>query len=580
MKKETLAESNQNGAADLVFRNGRIYTVNPNQPWAEAVAVKEGRLVRVGSNDDVQGLIGTGTEVVDLGDRLMIPGLHDSHVHLIAAVHYNRSHCQLPEYITNPGVDDYLAAIRKCYQEGGGMEDGWFLGGAWFPVVFGKKGPTKEMLDEILGDTPAFLVDTTLHAAWVNSAALKVAGIDKNTPDPQFGLIGRDPKTGEPTGYLVEYGPMAEVGRHIPRLPIVRRMALAEQGIAELNSYGVVGFCEAGSEEADLFVFNQLSKNGRLNARVTTRLIAVQAGCTEETLRSAEDIAATAVKYNNRRLNTMGAKIYVDGIPMIDNIAYLERKVPFDESWLYEDLTISPEKLKQVVTDLDRNGLQIMMHCVGDKACRVALDAIEAAQKTNGTNDLRHDITHFCQVSDEDLARYSQLGVYLCPQTWLSTDNDFRDDVLAIVGEEGWNKWFSYRTLFKTGACISIGSDWPCGPSNPYPGLYMASTRIDPLHPERGAFREEEKLTIEELIPMLTINGAKLMHTDDVSGSIEEGKFADLVVLDRNILKCAPEELVETRVLVTLLEGQPVYHAEDSPMLPLADALKTPEMWR
>lgn len=580
MKTEALAGSNQDGVADLVFLNGRIYTVNPNQPWAEAVAVKEGRLMRVGSNGDVQGLIGTGTEVVDLGDRLMIPGLYDSHVHLICAVHYTRTHCQLPEYITNPGLDDYLAAIRQCYQEGRGMEDGWFLGGVWFPGVFGKKGPTKEMLDEIVGDTPAFLVDSTIHAAWVNSAALKMAGIDKNTPDPQFGVIVRDPKTGEPTGYLVEYGTMAMVGQNIPRLPMARRMALAEQGIAELNSYGVVGFCEAGSEEADLYVLNQLARDGRLNARVATRLIAVQAGSKEDTLPSAEDIAVTALKYNSNRLNTMGAKIYVDGIPMIDNIAYLERKVPFNEPWLYGDLTISPEKLKQVVTDLDRNGLQVMMHCVGDKACRVALDAIEAAQKANGTSDRRHDITHFCQVSDKDLSRFSQLGVYLCLQTWLSTDNDFRDDVLAIVGEEGWNKWFPYRTLFKTGASISVGSDWPCGPSNPYPGLYMASTRIDPVHPERGAFREEERLTVEELIPMLTINGAKLMHMDDVSGSIEEGKFADLVVLDRNILECAPEELVETRVLVTLLEGKAVYHAEDSPMLTQADSLKTPEMWR
>ena len=580
MKKGSFAESNQGGAADLVFRNGRIYTVNPNQPWAEAVAVKEGRLVSVGSNDDVKGLIGTETEVVDLGDRLMIPGIYDSHVHLVCAVHYTRANCQLPEYATNPCPDDYLAAIRECYQEGRGMEDGWFLGGVWSPVVFGKKGPTKEMLDEIVGDTPAFLVDSTIHAAWVNSAALKVAGIDKNTADPQFGAITRDPKTGEATGYLIEYSTMAEVGRHIPKLPIARRMALAEQGIAELNSYGVVGFCEAGSEEADLFVLNQMAKDGRLNARVTTRLIAVQAGSTEETLRSAEDIAATAVKYHNGRLNTMGAKVYVDGIPMIDNIAYLERKVPFNESFLYEDLTISPEKLKQVVTDLDHNGLQIMMHCVGDKASRVALDAIEAAQKANGANDLRHIITHFNYVSDEDLARYSQLGVDLCLQTWLSTDNDFKDYIIPIIGEEGWNKWFSNRTLFKTGACISIGSDWPCGPINPFPGLYMASTRIDPVHPERGTFQEEQKLTIEELIPMLTINGAKLMHMDDVSGSIEEGKFADLVVLDRNILKCSPEELVETRVLVTLLEGRPVYHAEDSPMLTPADNLKTPEMWR
>ena len=139
---------------------------------------------------------------------------------------------------------------------------------------------------------------------------------------------------------------------------------------------------------------------------------------------------------------------------------------------------------------------------------------------------------------------------------------------------------FPFKSFLEARACVNIGSDWCCGPSNPFPGLAMASTRIDPLHPERGVFNEKEKVTVEELIPMLTINGAKLMHTEDVSGSIEEGKLADLVVLDRNILECTPKELAETRVLVTLLEGKAVYHAEDSPMLPPADGLKRTEMWR
>jgi len=573
--------NDQSRACELVFKNGRIYTVNPDQPWAEAVAIKDGRLVRVGSDAEIESLIGPDTQVVDLSGRMAIPGIHDSHVHLVAAVHYSRSHCQLPDYYTNPTPDDYLAAIRKCYQEGRGMEDGWFLGGVWFPQVFGEKGPNKEMLDEILGDTPAFLADTNLHAAWVNSAALRIAGIDKNTPHPQYGLIVKDPKTGEPTGYLVEFSGAAEVGRYVPKPPIPRRMALAERGIAELNSYGVVAFCEGATEEADLAALSQLARDGRLNARVVTRNVAVQAGSIEENLPSADDILAVAEKYKTGRLNTMGAKIYVDGVSMNDTWALLERQVPFNQPYLYGDLTISPQKLKQVVTDLDRNGLQTMMHCVGDKASRVALDAVEAAHEANGANDLHHIITHACLVSDEDVGRYYQLGVYLSLQTWLSTDNDIRAEMMPIIGEDAWyNRMFPFKTLLDTGACINIGSDWCCGPSNPFPGLAMASTRIDPLHPERGAFNEKEKVTVEELISMLTINGAKLMHTEDVSGSIEEGKLADLVVLDRNILECTPDELAKTRVLTTLLEGKAVYHADDSPMLPPADGLKRTDMWR
>jgi len=585
MKEELSGDSggsSQNTVCDLVLRNGRIYTVNPEKPWAEALAIKEGRFVKVGSNADVEGFIGQNTEVVDLGGRLVIPGIYDTHVHLVTAVHYARSHCRLQDPATNPGIDDYLSAIKKCFQEGGGIEDGWFLGGVWSPFPFGLEGPTKEMLDEIVGDIPAFLVDTTLHGAWVNSAALKIAGVNKNTLDPQYGIIVRDPDTGEPTGSLIEYSAMALVGRHIPKLPIPRRMALAERGIAELNSYGVVGFSEAGSEEADLVALNRLARDGRLNARILTRHLAVQAGSIEEDLRTAEEIVSLAAKYNAGRLNTFGAKIYVDGSSQNDTVAFLDRSYPFEMPYLYGDLTISADRLKRVVTDLDRNGLPIMMHCIGDRAARVALDAVEAARNANGKTDLRHCITHAFFHSDDDIPRYSQLGVSLSIQTWASTDFDYGFIIMPLIGEERWKKAFPYKTLMNAGTHISIGSDWPCVTAsvNPFPGLLAAMTRVDPLYPERGVFNEREKLTMEELIPMLTINGARMMGVDDISGSIEEGKFADLAVLDRNILDCPPEDLPETRVLLTLLEGKPVYHAENSPMLKSADDLKTTDMWR
>ena len=276
----------------------------------------------------------------------------------------------------------------------------------------------------------------------------------------------------------------------------------------------------------------------------------------------------------------MGAKIYVDGIIMNDTIAYLNRKVPFEMEYKYGDLTISPEKLKDVLTDYDRNGIQTMMHCIGNKAIRVALDAVEAARKANGDSGIHHCIAHANYVSPEDVKRFAELGVYPNIQTWLSTDSEFGVPISAVIGEKGWKTWHGYKTLLKAGACINIGSDWPCGPSNPYPGLYMASTRIDPMHPELGVFNEKERLTVEELIEASTLNGAKLMHMDDVSGSIEEGKLADLVVLDRNILECEPEELIQTRVLTTVMEGRPIYHADDSPMIPHTENFKTQEMWR
>ena len=207
---------------------------------------------------------------------------------------------------------------------------------------------------------------------------------------------------------------------------------------------------------------------------------------------------------------------------------------------------------------------------------------MEAARNANGNSGLNHCITHAFFHSDDDIPRYAQLGVSLNIQTWASTDFDYGEIVTPLIGEERWKKAFPYKTLMNEGALISIGSDWPCVTAslNPFPGLAMASTRIDPFYPERGVFNEKEKLTMEELIPMLTINGAKQMGLDEISGSIEEGKSADLAVLNRNILECEPEELFETRVLLTLLEGRPVYHAEDSPMLASAKGLKAPDMWR
>jgi predicted amidohydrolase YtcJ len=569
-------------SCDLVFRGGRIYTVDPQRPWAEALAIGGGRFLRVGGNGDVEESIGENTEVVDLEGRLVIPAIYDTHVHLITAVHFARSHCRLPEPSSNPGVDDYLSAIEKTHREGGGIEDGWFLGGVWSPFPFALEGPRREMLDEILGDVPAFLMDTTLHSAWVNSAALQIAGIDKNTPDPQFGMIVRDAKTGEPTGFLIEYSGMAMVGRHIPKLPIARRMELAERGVAELNSQGVVGFCEAASEEADLVALHRLARDGRLDARVLTRNLVVQAGSIEEDLPAAEEIVSLAAKYNAGRLDTFGAKVYVDGIFMNDTVAFLDRRIPFEMPYRYGDLTISPDRLKQVVSELDRHGLPIMMHCIGDKAVRVALDAVEVARTANGDSGLRHCITHGFTASLQDIPRYSQLGVALSLQTWASTNSDIGLVMTPRIGEERWEKAFPYKSLMDAGTCLSIGSDWPCitASCNPFPGLAMVSTRIDPVYPERGVFNERERLTIEELIAMLTMNGARLMGLEEISGSIEVDKSADLVVLDRNILECLPEELPETRVLLTLLEGSPVYHAEDSPMLRSAEGLKTPDMWR
>ena len=528
-----MKEQQAENTCDLVFRNGKVYTVNPEQPWAEAVAIKGERLARVGTNAQVGECVGPDTEVVDLGGRLVIPGIYDTHVHLITAVQYARSLCRFPDPPTLPSIDDCLSLIRQRFQDGSGIEDGWFLGGVWSPFTFGMEGPRKEMLDEIVGDVPAFLVDMTIHAAWVNSAALRIAGIDRNTPDPQYGVIAKDPDTGEPTGYLVEYSAMALVGRHIPKISLVRRMALAERGIAEMNAHGIVGFSEAGSEEADLAALNRLARDGRLNARVLTRSIAVQAGSIEENLRSAEEIATEAAKYRTGRLDTRGAKIYVDGSSQNDTVAFLDRGVPLEVPYLYEDLTISPERLKQVVTDLDRRGLRIMMHCIGDKAARVALDAVEAARKTNGDNGLNHCITHAFFHSDEEIPRYSKLGVSLNIQTWASTDFDYGEIVKPLIGEERWRKAFPYKTLIDAGTLISVGSDWPCVTAsvNPFPGLAMASTRIDPFYPERGVFNENEKLTMEELVPMLTINGARQMGLDAISGSIEEGKFADLAVL-------------------------------------------------
>ena len=250
--------------------------------------------------------------------------------------------------------------------------------------------------------------------------------------------------------------------------------------------------------------------------------------------------------------------------------------------YLYGDLTISPDKLKQVVTELDRNGLRIMMHCIGDKGSRVALDAVEAARAANGQTDLRHCITHGFFLSDEDIPRFSQLRVSLSFQTWASTDFDYGFVVMPIIGEERWKKAFPYKSLINAGAHLTIGSDWPCVTAslNPFPGLVMASTRIDPWYPERGVFNDNEKLTMEELVSMLTIHGAELMGVDDISGSIEEGKSADLVVLDRNIIECSVEKLAETRALLTLLEGKAVYHAQDSPILVPGNGLKTPDMWR
>jgi len=530
--------------ADLILLNGTVYTLDPQYPWATAVAIRDGRILAVGNDVDVSADFAGPTR--DLEGQMVLPGFHDAHTHPIyGGVLLNR--CDLSPLTS---VDAMLERVRECHQEL--PADEWLIGGGWNLALFPEANPGKDLLDAVSAERRIFLRGADGHSAWVNSPALAAAGITADTSDPPGGVIERD-ATGEPSGTLRETA-MALLEAVLPETTAEERLEGALAGLRMANAYGITSLIDAAVGAEELSTWRALEADGRLTARVVTS-IGMEGGLIGSADQSLLDPAARG---SGALVRADAAKIFLDGVLEGETAALLEPYIGRDGA--AGTLMMPWEQLRDLVIDLDARDVQIHMHAIGDRAVREGLDAIAAAREANGLRDNRHHISHLQLVHPDDHGRFRQLGVYANFQAlWAFPDEYITEINLPAVGQQRVDRMYPIASIHRQGGTIVGGSDWSVSSMNPLKAIETAVTRQNPDGSDDAILNEEERVPLPVMLAAYTRNGAMLMHQEDRTGSIERGKLADLVVLERNLFELDPREIGEVAVVMTLLEGRVVY---------------------
>jgi predicted amidohydrolase YtcJ len=553
------------GAADLLFVNGAVYTVDAARRWAEAVAVRDGRIVALGTSDDLVELRGSSTEVVDLGGRMLVPGFQDAHVHPINAG-LEQLRCDLSQ---DHGLEAYLDRIRAYVSSH--PTASWILGGGWSVDVFPGGNPRAETLDGLVSDRPAFLPNRDGHGAWVNSRTLELAGITRDTPDPYDGRIERD-ADGTPTGSLHE-GAMDLVVPLVPEPTHGEMIDGLLTAQSYLHSLGITAWQDALVDSHqwgwNLPAYIETARDGRLTARVVGALWWERHRGEEQI---EELINKRARAQGLDRFRATSVKIMQDGVienftaAMIDPYVAAEG-VPTDHRG---PSLVEPEALKGAVTRLDAEGFQVHFHSIGDRSVREALDAIEAARRVNGPNDHRHHISHIEVIHPDDIPRFRTLGVVANAQPlWAMHEGQMDDLTIPFLGEPRWRWVYPFASLVRAGAMLAMGSDWPVSSPDPIEQIHVAVNRAAAPNYVYGngndkVFLPEQRLDLPTALAAFTMGSAYVNHLEGETGSVEIGKAADLAVIDRDLFAIPVEEIASARVEQTFADGRRVYAAPDA----------------
>ncbi|MEE4452176.1 amidohydrolase [Novosphingobium resinovorum] len=551
----------QEGPADLILTNGKVYTVDAAHPWAEAVAIRGGRILAVGSAKAVARRKGARTEVVDLGGRMVVPGFGDAHAHPMFG---GLTHARCP--ITDGKTpEQYAALIAACVAKKPG--DGVVYGIGWAQTNFPGISPRKETLDAISKDRPILFGSFDGHAMWANSKALELAGITRDTPDPLGGTIGRD-ANGEPNGAIWELSGIALFDKLIPPPTPAELQASIRYVVHHFNSLGITQWHDAGVEFNDdgtspmVEAYRAVRDAGQLTAHVAIDL----KWKNERGLDQIPAIIAASKRAEGYGLNAHSVKFYLDGVLPQHTAAMLQPYVGTNERG---KPAVTPATLAAAVTQLDAQGIQMHTHSEGDAAVRESLDAVAAARAKNGRSDTRPMISHMNVIDPADQPRFGQLGVYAVFQPYWASNYDDMDLQKKAIGPERASNIYPAANVVKGGGKMAYGSDWPVDSAYPLDGMQVALTRTNPLEPQRGALLPDQAVTLKEALASYTLHVAEADHFDKDTGSIVAGKQADLVVLDRNIFELAPDAIAATKVVLTMFEGKPVYGG--------LGALKAPE---
>ena len=541
--------------AELLMLNGKVYTVNHEQSWAEAIAITDGRIIWVGNSEDANQWQGEGTRTIDLGGKMVLPGFQDIHIH---PVHSGVSYQQCALFDVE-GVELLQQRIKQCAESEPGE---WIRGGGWLVTNFAPSGlPDKKLLDEIVPDRPVALKSSDGHSMWVNSLALELAGINADTQDPAGGRIDRYPNSTEPSGSLQETSAMNLV--HIVEPELTQKEL--EAGLAysrdHLHSLGITAVQDAllkltpGDAYFGLPAYLALEERGELNLHVINAMYWQNDISLEEQLPAFLKARDESTPY----IHNTAIKIWQDGVIETETAALLEPYLNRGDQFVGELLN-EPAVLNEAVTALDAAGFQIHFHAIGDRAIRSAFDSIQAAREANGKHDNRHHISHIQLFSPEDIPRFAELDVVANFQPlWAIEDGYITDLTIPRIGEERGKFLYPIGSVQRTGARVAFGSDWYVTSANPLDGIEAAVTRLDPDGKTDEPLGENEEINLAQAIENYTLNSAYVNFLDVDTGSIEIGKLADIIVLDRNLFDVPASEINLVRVIATLFRGELVF---------------------
>ncbi|MGV8852005.1 MAG: amidohydrolase [Rhodoglobus sp.] len=553
--------------ADLVFTGGPVFTATGDEPTPGSVAVTDGRIVAVASDPAgeaaVRELIGQDTEVIDLDGKLLSPGFQDAHVHAVWGG-LDLIRCDLSADSTR---DQYVARLSSYAAANPELE--WILGGGWNMSAFPGGTPTASDLDLAVADRPAFIPNRDGHGAWVNSRALELAGITSATPDPADGRIERD-ADGNPTGTLHE-GAMSLVNALLPETSPEDYARALGIGQEYLHSLGITAWQDAilggyGDSGDATPAYMEAAQSGALTARVVGALWWDRA-------RGPEQIPELILRRKHNaagRFAATSVKIMQDGVAENFTAAMLE---PYLDGCGHHTNNsgisfVDASQLISNVTELDALGFQVHFHAIGDRAVRECLDAVEAARAINGPNDNRHHIAHLQVVHPDDIHRFAELGVTANMQSyWAALEPQMVDLTLPFLGDPRSSWQYPWGDLHRAGTHLASGSDWSVSSPDPMAAIHVAVNRISAPGHEEGeyeAFLPEQSLDLLTAMTAYTAGSAFANHLDE-TGTIEVGKLADLVVLDRNPFAVPVAEIGLTRTEQTFVEGERVYLAPAQP---------------
>ena len=547
-------DKNPDQIADTIYTNGKIYTVNEDHPWVEAVAIKDGKFLKVGTTSEMELTKGEDTKVIDLGGKFVMPGVVDAHVHPYDVY--------LQDYMGNLKFSNLLDAegIAQAIREyaAANPEKKWIKGGVYGAGAFPGAKMTKEWLDEVVPDKPAYMWDEFGHNATANSKALELAGITSETPDPPLGVVDKDPVSGEPTGYLSETG-MGLVGRLLDRATPETYQKAMERSLKEIQAWGVTSFIDMSVNKEVIDAYFNLDKSGELPFRVNTALAMNEYSAEIITAEEARTILPEMVKRSSDKINTNNFKFWGDGTPISYTSLLVDK---YADKNTYGEVTMNEDMRADAIQYLGQ-GISGHIHTITDGTIRYVLDLVEEARAQYPGKVKRFHMGHCMLIHPDDYKRFIELDVVaeIGPAMWYPSP--VKPIIEGKLGAERAKNWFNIRAMLDAGIKVAWGSDWPAGTpdANPFRGLEALITRAHPWGESEGSWGTP--ISMEEGLQILTMGGAYAMQKEDEIGSIEVGKYADMIVLDRNLFEINPADISDIVVETSIFNGEVRYELSE-----------------